>query len=90
MCNLPGRILNEGYLRVILSDEKHRLEQGQDEQVLLSAYAELYDRRGGAVEIKESKQGVGVAKRNKKSYMGQQLGVRLLPSDNGLSIIRAR
>jgi hypothetical protein len=54
-------------------------EQGQDRQALLSAYAELYDRRGGAVEIeiKESKQGVGVAKRNKKSYTGQQMVVLL-------------
>lgn len=54
-------------------------EQGQDEQALLSAYAELYDQRGGAVEIeiKESKQGVGVAKRKKKSYTGQQMVVLL-------------
>ena len=55
------------------------LEQGQDEQALLSAYAELYDQRGGTVEIeiKESKQGVGIAKRNKKSYTGQQMVVLL-------------
>lgn len=55
------------------------LEQGQDEQALLSAYAELYDQRGGTVEIeiKESKQGVGMAKRNKKSYAGQQMVVLL-------------
>lgn len=54
-------------------------ERSQDEQALLSAYAELYDGRGGAVEIeiKESKQGVGVAKRNKKSYTGQQMVVLL-------------
>lgn len=54
-------------------------EQDQDPQALLSAYAELYDQRGGTVEIeiKESKQGVGVAKRNKKSYTGQQMVVLL-------------
>lgn len=55
------------------------LEQGQEPQALLSAYAELYDQRGGTVEIeiKESKQGVGLAKRNKKSYTGQQMVVLL-------------
>jgi hypothetical protein len=54
-------------------------EQGRDPQALLSAYAELYDQRGGTVEIeiKESKQGVGVAKRNKKSLTGQQMVVLL-------------
>lgn len=47
----------------------------QEPQALLSAYAELYDQRGGTVEIqiKESKQGVGLAKRNKKSYTGEQM-----------------
>ncbi len=46
---------------------------------MLAAYAELYDQRGGMVEIelKESKHGVGLAKRNKKSYMGQQMVVLL-------------
>jgi hypothetical protein len=50
------------------------VEQGQDQQALLSAYAELYDQRGGTVEIeiKESKQGIGMAKRNKKSYTGNR------------------
>jgi hypothetical protein len=51
------------------------LEQASDAQAVLSAYAQLYDERGGAIEIdiKESKQGLGVAKRNKKSYCGQQM-----------------
>jgi hypothetical protein len=55
------------------------LEQLADPRAVLSAYAELYDRRGGTVEIelKESKQGVGLAKRNKKSYTGQQMVVLL-------------
>jgi hypothetical protein len=51
------------------------LEQHADPQAVLAAYAELYDRRGGTVEIelKESKQGLGVTKRRKKSYAGQQM-----------------
>lgn len=55
------------------------LEQIADERAVVAAYAELYDRRGGTVEIeiKESKQGVGIAKRNKKSYTGQQMVVLL-------------
>jgi len=54
-------------------------EQIADEQAVVAAYAELYDQRGGTVEIeiKESKQGVGMAKRNKKSYTGQQMVVLL-------------
>lgn len=54
-------------------------EQLADAQAVLAAYAEFYDQRGGTVEIelKESKQGVGVAKRNKKSYTGQQMVVLL-------------
>jgi hypothetical protein len=55
------------------------LAQRADPQAVLVAYAELYDQRGGTVEIelKESKQGVGLAKRNKKSYTGQQMVVLL-------------
>lgn len=46
-----------------------------DEQAVMAAYAELYDRRGGGVEIdiKESKQGLGITKRRKKSFAGQQM-----------------
>jgi len=49
-------------------------EEVRDEPVML-AYAQLYDARGGGVEIdiKESKQGLGVTKRRKKSYAGQQM-----------------
>ena len=45
------------------------------------AYAEFYDRRGGAVEIeiKEDKQGFGLTKRNKKRAPAQQM-VMLLNS----------
>lgn len=46
-----------------------------DGQAVLAAYARLYDERGGGVEIdiKESKQGLGVTKRRKKSFAGQQM-----------------
>lgn len=46
-----------------------------DAGAVLAAYARLYDERGGAVEIdiKESKQGLGITKRRKKSYAGQQM-----------------
>jgi hypothetical protein len=46
-----------------------------DAQAVLLAYARLYDERGGAIEIeiKESKQGLGITKRRKKSYAGQQI-----------------
>jgi hypothetical protein len=44
-----------------------------DAQAVAAAYAQLYDGRGGAVEIelKESKQGIGLTKRNKKRYAAQ-------------------
>jgi len=46
-----------------------------DAQAVAVAYARLYDGRGGAVEIelKESKQGIGLTKRNKKRYAAQQM-----------------
>jgi hypothetical protein len=47
----------------------------KDAEAVMAAYARLYDERGGAVEIdiKESKQGLGITKRRKKSYAGQQM-----------------
>jgi hypothetical protein len=47
----------------------------KDAWAVMLAYARLYDERGGAVEIdiKESKQGLGITKRRKKSYTGQQM-----------------
>jgi hypothetical protein len=43
------------------------------------AYAYLYDKRGGTIEIefKENKQGFGLTKRNKKRYETQQMIVLL-------------
>lgn len=45
-------------------------KSGHCSKEMLIAYARLYDERGGAVEIeiKESKQGLGLTKRNKKRY----------------------
>jgi hypothetical protein len=53
----------------------------QDQQLVASAYAEFYDKRGGAIEIeiKEDKQGCGLTKRNKKRATAQQM-VMLLNS----------
>jgi hypothetical protein len=44
-------------------------------QTVAVAYARLYDQRGGTIEIelKESKQGIGMTKRNKKRYAAQQM-----------------
>jgi hypothetical protein len=50
-------------------------ETATDAQKVLVAYMQLYDERGGAIEIeiKEDKQGLGMTKRNKKSFCGQQM-----------------
>jgi hypothetical protein len=46
-----------------------------DAAAILVAYAELYDQRGGTVEIefKEDKQGLGIERRNKKRFAAQQM-----------------
>lgn len=51
------------------------MEKEADGQAVLTAYARLYDERGGGVEIdiKESKQGLGATKRRKKNFTGQQM-----------------
>src|SRR5262249_1586767 len=43
------------------------------------AYSALYDKRGGTVEveIKESKQGIGINKRSKKRFAAQQMVILL-------------
>lgn len=50
-------------------------EQREDNQAVLLAYVSFYDQRGGGVEIeiKEDKQGLGTAKRNKKRFPAQQV-----------------
>jgi hypothetical protein len=50
-----------------------------DGRAVALAYAYLYDKRGGTIEIefKEDKQGFGLTKRNKKRYEAQQMLVLL-------------
>ena len=50
-------------------------ESAKDPRAVLISYARLYDERGGAVEIeiKESKQGIGICGRNKKRYDAQRM-----------------
>src|SRR5215213_62007 len=50
-----------------------------DRRAVALAYAYLYDKRGGTIEIefKEDKQGFGLTKRNKKRYEAQQMVVLL-------------
>jgi Transposase DDE domain group 1 len=53
----------------------------KNEEAVTLAYSTLYDKRGGTVEveIKESKQGIGINKRSKKRFAAQQM-VMLLGS----------
>jgi hypothetical protein len=54
-------------------------QQLTDRRAVALAYAYLYDKRGGSIEIeiKEDKQGFGLTKRNKKRYYAQQMVVLL-------------
>ena len=47
----------------------------KDPRLVAQAYAKFYDRRGGGVEaeFKQSKQGVGINRRNKKRFPAQQM-----------------
>jgi hypothetical protein len=51
----------------------------QDPVAVLRAYVYFYDLRGGGVEtaFREDKQGLGITKRNKKSFEAQQILVQL-------------
>jgi hypothetical protein len=57
---------------------RYRQEEEKEEQVLL-AYVHFYDQRGGTIEIeiKEDKQGLSTAKRNKKRFAAQQILTQL-------------
>lgn len=50
-------------------------DSASDATAAMIAYAELYDLRGGTVEVefKEDKQGIGIEKRNKKRFAAQQI-----------------
>lgn len=51
------------------------LSSAHDPEKLCRAYAQFYDKRGGAIEIKikEDKQGFGMAKRHKKKAEAQDM-----------------
>jgi hypothetical protein len=55
------------------------LSYAHDPEKLCRAYAQFYDKRGGAIEIeiKEDKQGFGMAKRHKKKAEAQEMLVLL-------------
>jgi hypothetical protein len=54
-------------------------QEVDDPKAVLLAYVNFYDQRGGGVEIqiKEDKQGLATAKRNKKRFAAQQILVQL-------------
>ncbi|MFL6332499.1 MAG: transposase [Pyrinomonadaceae bacterium] len=62
-------------VREWVADPRHKGREVGWAIVKEGDYARLYDERGGAVEIdiKESKQGLGITKRRKKSFTGQQM-----------------
>jgi hypothetical protein len=66
----PGDVVN------LLQQPITNLENGQ---LVALAYAQFYDKRGGAIEIeiKEDKQGFGLTKRRKKRAAAQQMVVLL-------------
>jgi hypothetical protein len=75
-----GQICYSILVSTLEPDEMRQLlgESGKlksDSEAILIAYARLYDERGGSIEIeiKESKQGLGITKRNKKRYAAQQM-----------------
>lgn len=51
------------------------VDQVRDQRAVALAYAKLYDKRGGMVEveIKEGKQGLGITRRSKKKFAAQQM-----------------
>lgn len=51
------------------------VDRVNDPHAVVLAYAKFYDQRGGGVEteFKQSKQGVGITKRNKKRFPAQQM-----------------
>jgi hypothetical protein len=51
------------------------VDRVRDPRAVVLAYAKLYDRRGGTVEveIKEGKQGLGITRRSKKKFAAQQM-----------------
>jgi hypothetical protein len=63
----------------VLSLSGQSRKRRQDADAVLLAYVYFYDQRGGGVEtsFKEDKQGLGIAKRNKKRFAAQQMVTQL-------------
>ena len=63
----PAEVIRQLHLPI------HTLE---NHEAVTLAYSALYDKRGGTVEveIKESKQGIGINRRSKKRFAAQQMG----------------
>ncbi len=61
--------------RVVVEETGLPLAKVLDHQAVTLAYVRFYDQRGGGVEtaIKDDKQGLGTAKRNKKRFEAQQM-----------------
>src|SRR6266446_3724297 len=72
----------------LLGQPAHTTNQPKESDL---AYAHLYDKRGGTIEIeiREDKQGVGLTKRSKKRFEGQQM-VMLLGSLAHNALVWAR
>ena len=74
-----GVILSSLSPQQVLTLTQQPQEKLNDPNAILLAYVYLYDQRGGGVEIeiKEDKQGLGTAKRNKKRFPAQQMVTQL-------------
>lgn len=74
-----GVILSSLPADVVVSLARLPVHYLQDPVAVLRAYVYFYDLRGGGVEteFKEDKQGLGITKRNKKSFEAQQMLVQL-------------
>lgn len=65
--------------RDVISLLRQPADRVNNKSAVALGYAKLYDKRGGAVEIeiKESKQGIGITRRSKKRFAAQQMVVML-------------
>ncbi|MBA3438393.1 MAG: hypothetical protein H0T92_00800, partial [Pyrinomonadaceae bacterium] len=70
-----GALLSTLEPREVISLVGQPVDRVNDPHAVLLAYAKFYDQRGGGVEteFKQSKQGVGITKRNKKRFPAQQM-----------------
>ena len=63
----------------VIAETNQPSERVLDQQMVLLAYVQCYDARGGGVEtsFKDDKQGLGITKRSKKRFAAQQMVVLL-------------